>query len=115
MNVIQKDKDYTKINVDLRRAIDKAVNRLKTRLSVYRERNLDMRDIHNDNVLIHDVINEDFFVYKSAINRMQLRILYQVKDDDLIIISHYCKNHSNSGINDAWIHYFEKVSTQYMS
>lgn len=110
MKVIRKDKTYHKQKVDVQRSIDMAIERLKMRMLEYQEQNIEVGKIFGDDIIIHDIINKYFYVYKCRVNQMQIRLLYTMKDDRLIIISHWYKNRTN---ND-YIKYFEDVSNSYI-
>lgn len=108
MNIIQKDKTYDKVNSDVKRSIDMSIKRLESRLSSYIEdQDIDVGKIFNDDILMHDIINKKFYVYKNKVNRMQMRILYTVDDDNnLVILSHWYKNRTNKD----YIKYFEQLA-----
>ena len=108
MNIIQKDKTYDKVNSDVRRSIDMSIKRLESRLSNYIDQDINAGKIFNDDILIHNVINKKFYVYKSKVNQMQIRILYTVdEDNNLVILSHWYKNRTN---ND-YIKYFKELTS----
>lgn len=110
MKVVRKDKTYHKQKVDVQRSIDMAIERLKMRMLEYQEQNIEVGKIFGDDIIIHDIINKYFYVYKCRVNQMQIRLLYTMKDDKLIIISHWYKNRTN---ND-YIKYFKDVSNSYI-
>lgn len=110
MNIIQYDKVYKKENKSTQHTIDKGIGKLEVRLSEYYKQNKKIETIFNDDILIHDIINKKFYVYKCAIEKVQLRILYTVCDDQLIIIGHYCKKKPSK----EYITLFEKTSSMYM-
>lgn len=110
MIVIQNDKDYKKEDQSTKRTIDKGINKLDARLSKYRMQKIKIENIFNDDILIHDIINKKYYVYKCRVDNVQLRILYTVVEDKLVIISHYCKKNPTK----EYINYFEKVSSSYI-
>lgn len=109
MKVINEDPTYDRVNVNVRRSIDMAVERLVARLSPYVDQNIEIGKVFTDDILIHNIINKYFYVYKCRVNQMQIRILYTIRDGDLIIISHWYKNRTN---ND-YIKYFIDITTPY--
>ena len=109
MKVINEDPTYDRVNVNVRRSIDMAVERLIARLSPYVDQNIEIGKVFTDDILIHNIINKYFYVYKCRVNQMQIRILYTIRDGDLIIVSHWYKNRTN---ND-YIKYFIDITAPY--
>lgn len=109
MVIVQKDKAYTKVDKSTKRTINRGIEKLDARLSMYFSQNIRIENIYNDDVLIHDIINKNFYVYKCQVDSMQLRILYTVSEDKLIIVSHYCKKKPTK----EYIPYFERISIMY--
>ena len=109
MKIILNDKTYRKEDNSTKRSIDKGIAKLKTRLLEYTSRGVNVENIFNDDILIHDIINKHFYVYKCKVDKIQLRILYMVSEGDLVIVSHYCKKNTTK----EYISYFEKVSYDY--
>ncbi len=109
MLVIQNDKTYKKTDKSTQKSISKGINRLIARLTDYASQNIAIENVLNDDILIHDIINKCFYVYKCQVDKIQLRILYTVSDGKLIIVSHYCKKKPTK----EYIAYFEKVSAVY--
>lgn len=107
MKVIYRDERYSKEKKDVQRSINMAVERLKKRLSVYVEgQHLEPNKIFGDDILIHDIVNKYWYVFKCKVNQMQIRILYTFEDGNLIILSHWYKNRTN---ND-WVYYFREIT-----
>ena len=109
MKVIQNDKTYKKADKSTQRSIRRAVEKLQFRLSGYFEKGMRIETIFNDDILIHDIINKHYYVYKCCIDKIQLRILYTIRQGNLVIISHYCKKSPTK----EYISYFEKVSSDF--
>lgn len=103
INVIMANDLYDKEDTYTRKIIDKGVEKLRQRLSQYKCNNIS--DIHSDFVLIHDVIDGKYYVFKCSVGRVQLRILYTFENGDLTIISHQFKRKPGKD----YIRYFEKV------
>lgn len=109
MNIVVNDVSYKKSDKSTQKVIDKGVSKLHARLSEYERSGIKISCIFNDDTLIHDIIRKKFYVYKCRIDKVQLRILYTIHNDELIIISHYCKKQDSK----EYISYFEKVSCSY--
>lgn len=109
LQIIINDKTYKKEDKSTKRSIDKGIVKLETRLSEYLNRNIKIENVFNDDILIHDIINKRFYVYKCQVDKIQLRILYTVVNENLVVISHYCKKSPTK----EYIGYFEKVSADY--
>lgn len=109
LQTIINDKSYKKEDKSTKRSIDKGIIKLEARLSEYLNRNIKIENVFNDDILIHDIINKRFYVYKCQVDKIQLRILYTVVNENLVVISHYCKKSPTK----EYIGYFEKVSADY--
>lgn len=109
LQTIINDKTYKKEDKSTKRSIDKGIVKLEARLSEYLNRNIKIENVFNDDILIHDIINKRFYVYKCQVDKIQLRILYTVVDENLVVISHYCKKSPTK----EYIGYFEKISADY--
>lgn len=109
MKVVQNDKTYKKVDKSTKRSIDRGIMKLQSRLSEYLNKNIKIENVFKDDVLIHDIINKHYYVYKCHVDKLQLRILYTVHEDSLIIVSHYCKKSKTK----EYIFYFERVSSDY--
>lgn len=103
MNIIIEDKSFHKKDKYTQKIINKGIKRLMERLSQYNGTDIDK--IFGDNILIHDIIDKDKYVFKSRVNNVQLRILYTIIDGDLIILSHWCKKQTGK----EYIRYFENL------
>lgn len=106
---IIRDKMYNKADKSTKQSIDKGIAKLEARLYSYLNRNIKIENVFNDDVLIHDIINKRFYVYKCQVDKLQLRILYTVVDEGLIIVSHYLKKSPTK----EYISFFERVSVDY--
>lgn len=109
MKVVQNDKTYKKVDKSTKRSIDRGIMKLQSRLSEYLSKNIKIENVFNDDILIHDIINKHYYVYKCQVDKLQLRILYTVHEDSLIIVSHYCKKSKTK----EYISYFERISSDY--
>lgn len=109
MKIVVNDVSYKKSDKSTQRVIDKGVSKLSARLCEYERNGVKISCIFGDDTLIHDIIRKKYYVYKCRIDKVQLRILYTVHNDELIIISHYCKKQDSK----EYISYFEKICCNY--
>lgn len=103
MKVIINDPTLQKENIYTKKTIHKGIDRLKQRLEQYGD--TDISRIFGDDILIHDIIDKDKYVFKARVNNIQVRILYTVIDGDLVILAHWCKHETNKN----YIKYFESL------
>jgi len=77
----------------VQKAILTALDRLRDRYQKYVDDGLNIKTIFNDDVLIHNIIDKDYYVYKTKVG-VQLRILYMVSEEnnDITMLSYYIKN-----------------------
>lgn len=109
MKVVRRDKAF-KEKIDVQRSIDMAIDRLQLRLANYAASpTFEIGKVFGDDVLIHDIINKYYYVFKCKVNQMQIRLLYTIKDGKLIIVSHWYKYRTDNG----YIDYFKKAVCQY--
>lgn len=108
MKVIIKDPTYKKSDPNTKRCIDLGIKKLQQRISNYLNQEQQINQVFNDDTLIHDIIC-GFYVYKCRANNNQLRLLYTMNDNKLIILSHFIKKTDESNHNQAYIPHFEKV------
>lgn len=106
MNIIINDISYKKSDKSTQKVIDKGISKLYARISEYERNGTKISCIFNDDTLIHDIIRKTFYVYKCRIDKVQLRILYTIHNDEIIIISHYCKKQNSKD----YIAHFEKAA-----
>lgn len=112
MKIVRKDKSLTKENINVQRSVNIAVRRLNERLSQYVDvQHMDVGKIFNDDILMHDILNGTYYIYKCACNQMQIRILWTVEDNKLVIISYWYKNRTNN----EYIRYFADLISKYVS
>ena len=58
LKTIINDKLYKKEDKSTKRSIDKGIAKLEARLFEYVNRNINIENIFNDDILIHDIINK---------------------------------------------------------
>lgn len=109
--ILIKDSSIGKYDPSTKKALSKAMDKLKTRLNAYRVQNIGIRNIFTDDRLVHDIIKAkdasyDYYVYKTVSNNLQLRLLYTVDNDDtIVIVSHFLKKKKDN----SYLLYFQKI------
>lgn len=107
------DKLLFKEPIGTQRLIYKAVDKLRQRYQTYTKMDKCISNIFNDDTLIHDIIKKDFYVYKCRVGRVSIRLLYIVRDNDLIVVNHCIKNRIHNQIfGDNYIKMFEKYANK---
>lgn len=110
MKTVILDKNYKKLDAYTRKVIDKSILNLQNRLNQYLSQNIRITKVFNDDILIHDIIN-DMYVFKCRSYNIQVRLLYTMKGDTLLKIhSFYIKNRTNSLNDQEWITKFKAVT-----
>lgn len=110
MKIVLRDPEYRKENVDVRRSINMAIKRLEQRLSQYAvQENFNPEKIFADDVIVHDIFNKHFYVYKCKVNQMQIRLLWKVENNKLVIVAHWYKFRTDNG----YIDHFQKMADLY--
>lgn len=94
---IHNQKSYTKLEPTSRKCVDTAINRLENRYNVYKNINKDVvPELLRDDVLVHDVVREKFYIYRCRVKDIQIRLLYEVNGNNKINVIDYCiKNREN--------------------
>lgn len=88
---IQKCKEYEKSKPELKRCIDREMERLVELIKQTEENGTLFEKIFNNEVIKHNVLSESFFTFKThGPDSTQLRLLYEFKRDknDVYIILH---------------------------
>lgn len=94
--MIDNCKEYRKLNPSTRKAVNDCITKLEDRYSYYKEQNIAITNLFGDGTIIHDIVDNDFYVYKSQSNRIQVRLLYKVdKNNDIDVVYFYIKNSNN--------------------
>ena len=94
---IHDEKSYKKLDKNSQRMISKAINKLTQRYNEYKRQNIAITNIFGDSVIIHDIIDGHFYVYKCCVSNLQIRLLYEVDGDNNInVLYHFIKNNNNS-------------------
>jgi hypothetical protein len=94
---IHDEKSYKKLDKNSQRMISKAIDKLTQRYEEYKRQNIAITNIFGDSVIIHDIIDGHFYVYKCCVSNLQIRLLYEVDEDNNInVLYHFIKNNNNS-------------------
>lgn len=94
--IIDNCKEYKKLNPSIRKAVDQCIDKLKKRYKYYQEQNIVITNLFGDDNIIHDIVDDGFYVYKAQFNKIQVRLLYKVDDDNNIdVVYFYIKNGNN--------------------
>lgn len=95
------DSSFKKYKPSIKDAVLAAASKLRDRYQEYYNSGISIVHIFNDRILIHDVLgkNKDYYVYKYSHKNIQIRLLYKVSNNKIIIVSCHVKNGSryNSG------------------
>ena len=87
--IINNCKEYKKLNPSIRKAVDKCIEKLEERYKYYQKQNIVITNLFGDDNIIHDIVDDGFYVYKSQFNRIQVRLLYKVDDNDNIDVVYF--------------------------
>lgn len=94
--VIDSCKEYKKLDPSIRKAVDMCIVKLEERYKYYQNQNIAITNLFGDGNIIHDIVDDGFYVYKSQFNKIQVRLLYKVNNDNEIdVIYFYIKNGNN--------------------
>ena len=89
-------KEYKKLDPSIRKAVDMCIAKLEERYKYYQNHNITITNLFGDGNIIHDIVDDGFYVYKSQFNKIQVRLLYKVNNDNEIdVIYFYIKNGNN--------------------
>ena len=101
------DKIYKKSDKCIRKSLDKAFEKLESRIKIYLSNNISLDRVFGDDILIHDIVNDNYYVYKTTVNNLQIRVLYTMNQSkNLVIVAHYIKKKNNK----KYFEYFENCS-----
>ena len=94
--VIDSCKEYKKLDPSIRKAVDMCIAKLEERYKYYQNQNITITNLFGDGNIIHDIVDDGFYVYKSQFNKIQVRLLYKVDDNNEIdVVYFYVKNGNN--------------------
>jgi len=118
---IHKDKSYKKLDKNSKNMIGKAISKLTKRYNEYKKQNIAITNIFGDSVIIHDIIDGHFYVYKCCVVNLQIRLLYEVdKDNNINVINYFIKNNNNTikktdakKCGDVYLKLFKDIVNEY--
>lgn len=116
---VHKSKQFRKLDRSLQEQINKAISKLNNRYREYRKQNIVITKLFGDDVIIHDIIDDDLYVYKCRTKDVQIRLLYTVDNKDNInVLDFAIKNHDNmkTGVgreNNRYIDMFKSNISKY--
>jgi hypothetical protein len=116
---VHKSKQFRKLDKSLQEQINKAISKLNNRYREYRKQNIVITKLFGDDVIIHDIIDDDLYVYKCRTKDVQIRLLYTVDNKDNInVLDFAIKNHDNmkTGVgreNNRYIDMFKNNISKY--
>lgn len=94
---IHESKSYKKLDSSYKKAINAGIKKLQKRYEYYRNQNIVITNLFGDDVIIHKIIEDNWYVYKCRMNKIQIRLLYEVDiDNDINVIDYYIKNKDKS-------------------
>lgn len=116
--IIDTCKEYRKLNPSIRKAVDMCINKLEERYKYYQKQNMTITNLFGDGHIIHDIIDDGFYVYKSQFNKIQVRLLYKVDNNNSIdVVYFYIKNENLVKVKGKkqtrYISLFEKFVRNY--
>lgn len=108
--IIDSCKEYNKLSPSTRKAVDKCIIKLEDRYKYYQEQHIAITNLFGDGNIIHDIVDDDFYVYKSQFDKIQVRLLYKVDNDDKIDVAYFYVKNGNNIVNIKG-----KKQTRYLS
>ena len=90
-------RSYTKLEPTSRKNIDTAINKLRSRYDTYKNTNINVvPELLGDDILVHDIIRDSFYVYRCRVKDIQIRLLYEINSNNKInVIDYFIKNREN--------------------
>lgn len=118
---VHTSKSYKKLDKNMQNMVNKAIVKLQTRYDEYKNQNIAITNIFGDSVIIHDIIDNEYYVYKCQVNNLQIRLLYEVtKKNNINVIYSFIKNGKNAikkpvakHNGDSYLKLFENVVRDY--
>ena len=108
--IIENCKEYNRLNPSNRKSVDKCIKELKKRYKYYRSQNVVITNLFGDDNIMHKIIDDKFYVYKSHCGKVQVRLLYKVDDNDNIDVMYfYIIN------NDDLVNIKGRIQTRYLT
>lgn len=115
---VHKSKQYKKLDKSLQEQVNKAIKKLENRYREYKKQNIAIAKLFGDDVIIHDIVDDNFYVYKCRTKDLQIRLLYTVNNKDNInVIDFVFKNHNittnNGNTNKRYLDMFKDNVIKY--
>lgn len=97
--IIDSCKEYKKLDPSIRKAVDMCIAKLEERYKYYQNQNITIANLFGDGNIIHDIVDDGFYVYKSQFNKIQVRLLYKVDDNNEIDVVYFHVKNGNNLVN----------------
>lgn len=97
--IIDSCKEYKKLDPSIRKAVDMCIAKLEERYKHYQNQNITIANLFGDGNIIHDIVDDGFYVYKSQFNKIQVRLLYKVDDNNEIDVVYFHVKNGNNLVN----------------
>lgn len=97
--IINSCKEYRKLDPNIRQAVDMCIKKLQKRYNDYQKQNISIANLFGDGNIIHDIIDNEFYVYKSQFKGIQVRLLYKVDENDNIDVVYFYTKNGNHIVN----------------
>lgn len=97
--IIDSCKEYRKLNPDIHKAVDMCISKLEHRYKYYQSQNVSITNLFGDGNIIHDIIDDGFYVYKAQSNKIQVRLLYKVDNNNKIDVAYFYVKNGNDIVN----------------
>lgn len=97
--VIYIEPNLKKVTSEKRRFLEKAVNKLVSKILLYAKCGIKFENIFNDDSIKYDILPNNFYTYKFQTTQFPLRLLYKVirtEENNLIIEIHKAKFKQNN-------------------
>ena len=93
---IHTQRESKRLDIYSRNTINNSIEKLEKRYDQYRKQNIAITNLFGDDNLIHDIIDNKFYIFKCKSRNVQVRLLYNVDDKNNInVISFFIKNNDN--------------------
>lgn len=87
---------FKKLDKYSQESINLAIQKLQKRYKEYRKQNIVITNLFGDDIIIHDIVDDGFYVYKCRARNIQVRLLYEVNDKGEINVIDYCIKNTGS-------------------
>lgn len=94
---VHKLKSYKRLDASNKSNVNYAIDKLKNRYKHYADQKASVPDIFRDRIIVHEVIDNKYLVFKTCAKDVQVRLLYQICDKGNInVLDFYIKNNTNA-------------------